>query len=725
MTARRLWLISALVLVPLALILVSRRLDANFGLSGRYYPNASWQGEAVLRVDPVISTRSLVPVPSSDGTGPFSARWDGYLHVDRPGKYVFHLTSDDGAWLEVDGRVVIDNGGHHSAILKEQTLDLTEGLHVIGLSFFQGAGGWRLELLWGREGEPLTPLAAPSLVNVPMEGSVHTIATALRASLPFLPFLWWLAALLAAANYASRFFRRLPAAHFVNDRALHAVVLLSAALNACGIWWGLNWRWAPDEIYPTHVLEAIESRFSNGWSGPYPPFHYYVLSLAYVPFLVADWLLDTRASFPLHFVNRSVSLVMATGIVVVCYLIGRELRGRAAGLAAALLTALLLPFVYYAKTSNLDVPYLFWFSLAMLFYMRIVVAGDAAAYAWFALAGALAIASKDQAFGFFVAPAVHVAWLRYRRLIRGQSATAKAIVRDPVVPRAVMIGLLTLVVAYNLPFNASGFADHVRIISSNGSGKYRMVEMTLEGQLTLLKYTLNQVRFSYGWPALVFVCAGLASVVRRPKGRSELWLLLPAVSYDAFFIAPTSIVFDRFVLGICLLMAIIAGCAADDWMRLGGRARRVAIVCLAAACAYSLARAVALDTLMVLDSRVSIERWIASRLPYRSAVASAGPQSSLPRLEWADNINLRSEVISASAPYVVLNGTYAQRFDPSSLEGALYDQIRGGSGYSLLHEYRANHIWPLSHDPVFRDSVEDQFTNLDKVNPLIQVYKRK
>jgi hypothetical protein len=96
----------------------------------------------------------------------------------------------------------------------------------------------------------------------------------------------------------------------------------------------------------------------------------------------------------------------------------------------------------------------------------------------------------------------------------------------------------------------------------------------------------------------------------------------------------------------------------------------------------------------------------------------------LPRLEWVDNIDLRSDVVSTSIPYVVLNGTYAQRFDASSLEGALYERIRRGSEYSLLLEYRANRIWPLSHDPVFRDSVEDQFTNLDKVNPLIEVYKR-
>lgn len=724
MTARRLRLTSALILVPLTLMLVSRQLDADFGLSGRYYPNPSWQGEGVPRVDPILVTRSLSPVPSSVGGGPFSVRWDGYLHVDRPGRYVFHLTSDDGAWLEIDGRVVIDNGGHHSPLLKEATLDLGEGLHVIGLSFFQGAGGWRLELLWALEGEALRPLASPSLLNAPLDGWVHTIAATLRASLPFLPFLWLLALFILAASYVTPFFWRPPTSHHLGDRALHAVLLLSATLNACGIWWGLGWRWAPDEIHPSHVLEAIESRFSNGWSGPYPPFHYYILSLAYAPFLLADWLLEPRIAFPLHLLNRSVSLVMATGIVLVCYLIGRELRGRAAGLAAALLTSLLLPFVYYAKTGNLDVPYLFWFSLAILFYMRIVATGDAAAYTWFALVGALAIASKDQAFGFLVAPAVHAAWLRYQRLRHLTSATTIDIVGDPVVPRAALAGLAALVVAYNIPFNWEGFADHVRIIRINGSGKYRMVDMTFEGQFTLLKHTLSQVRFSYGWPALVFVCAGLASVARRPKGRSELWLLLPVVSYYLLFIAPTSIVFDRFVLGICLLLSIIAGCAVDAWMRVGGRARQMAIVCLAAVCAYSVLRAASLDALMVRDSRISIERWIASRLPYGTSVASVGPQSTLPRLEWMENIHLRSDDIAASIPYVVLNGTYAQRFDLSSAEGALYNRIRRGSEYSLLLEYRADRIWPLSSDPVFRDLAEDQFTNLDKVNPLIEVYKR-
>ena len=143
-SARRLvW--AVLILLPLVLLLTGRGIDAGVGLSGRYYPGTDWQGDAILRIDREISTRSLNPLPESL-PGSFSARWDGYLHVDRPGRYVFQLISDDGAWLEIDGRGIIDNGGNHSPILKEATVDLAEGDHVIGLTFFQDAGGWRLDL---------------------------------------------------------------------------------------------------------------------------------------------------------------------------------------------------------------------------------------------------------------------------------------------------------------------------------------------------------------------------------------------------------------------------------------------------------------------------------------------------------------------------------------------------------------------------------------------------
>ena len=50
--------------------------------------------------------------------------------------------------------------------------------------------------------------------------------------------------------------------------------------------------------------------------------------------------------------------------------VGVRLFGRRAGTLAALTLALSAPFVYYSKTANLDVPYVCWFALALLFYLR-------------------------------------------------------------------------------------------------------------------------------------------------------------------------------------------------------------------------------------------------------------------------------------------------------------------------------------------------------------------
>ncbi len=723
----RLWTAAAvLFLLPLALWLATRPLDARLGLSARYYPTADWQGQAVTRIDPEITTRSLRPPATVAPDGAFSARWDGYLHVDRSGPHVFQLVSDDGSWLEIDGKVVIDNGGRHSPILKQETVHLREGLHVIGLTHFQGAGGWRLDLLSAPEGQRLQTLAAPLLLNRPMAGWTYTVASALHSIRPYLPLCWSVSILLAAIALAIPLLRHLQVTHALSDHGLRAVLLLSLVLNAVGIWWGLGWRWAPDEILPSHVIEAIDHRFSNGWSGPYPPFHYYILGLAYAPFLVAEQMSETRVAFPMHLTNRLVSLMMAAGIIVACYLCGKALRGRNAGLAAAALTALLLPFVYYAKTGNLDVPYLFWFSWAMLFYIRIILTGEPAAYTGFAVAGALAIVTKDQAFGFFVAPCIHVAVLRYRRMARMPGSSVLQVLRDSVVPRTALVGVVTLAVAYNLPFNWSGFTAHVNEILGNASGKYRMVDSTLQGQWTLLKYSLAQVRFAFGWPALVVVLAGLISSMRTADRRTRFWLLLPVVSYYCFFVAPTSIVFDRFVLGICMIMAIIAGCAVADWLQAGGRVRQAALACVCFACAYSVVRAVSFDALMVSDSRYHVEQWVRAEVPRDAGIAAVGPQSTLPRLEWGGGFDLRSpDPPPNEFPYLVLNATYAERFDSSTPEGASYDRIRKSGDYTLLLQHRNSRIWPpLSRDPVFRDVAEDWFTNLDKVNPLIEVYKR-
>jgi Dolichyl-phosphate-mannose-protein mannosyltransferase len=62
----------------------------------------------------------------------------------------------------------------------------------------------------------------------------------------------------------------------------------------------------------------------------------------------------------LMLIANGVSALMGVGIVVLVYVTARDLFGRTGALFAALIVAFSPPFVYYAHTSNVDTPSLFW-----------------------------------------------------------------------------------------------------------------------------------------------------------------------------------------------------------------------------------------------------------------------------------------------------------------------------------------------------------------------------
>jgi 4-amino-4-deoxy-L-arabinose transferase-like glycosyltransferase len=58
-----------------------------------------------------------------------------------------------------------------------------------------------------------------------------------------------------------------------------------------------------------------------------------------------------------------VSVAAGVGTVAATCAAGARAFGRRQGLWAAGIMALTTPFLYYAKTANPDVPYLFWFAV--------------------------------------------------------------------------------------------------------------------------------------------------------------------------------------------------------------------------------------------------------------------------------------------------------------------------------------------------------------------------
>lgn len=75
------------------------------------------------------------------GLADFGADAQGTLDVATTGTYTFHLSSDDGSKVFIDGSLLIDRGGPHGPSTTDGTLALTAGLHTFEVQFFECCGG--------------------------------------------------------------------------------------------------------------------------------------------------------------------------------------------------------------------------------------------------------------------------------------------------------------------------------------------------------------------------------------------------------------------------------------------------------------------------------------------------------------------------------------------------------------------------------------------------------
>jgi hexosaminidase len=88
----------------------------------------------------------------------YGLKWNGYLRVPADGFYEFAVESDDGAILQIDDEVVVDNDGNHSPQLLSGRIPLRQGLHRFQLRYFQATGSASLKVLWGVMGTELKPI---------------------------------------------------------------------------------------------------------------------------------------------------------------------------------------------------------------------------------------------------------------------------------------------------------------------------------------------------------------------------------------------------------------------------------------------------------------------------------------------------------------------------------------------------------------------------------------
>ena len=727
-------------------VIGARRLDpVPEGLRVQYFSNGQPGAAAELSaVDRQPSSANLFADWLGRPPQSFTAIWTGWLAAPRDGRYTLAISADQRASVEIDGVATVDNHGVPSPPIAQGTVQLQRGVHSVFIRYAHAEGGVpAIAFLWARGDAPLD--VVPAWAMRPRQVAYRRIvADEVLDAGEAISFAAVLLALLCGATIVLWPAVAHARSHLVGEdawRPLLWIIAGSLVLSLVGIGWGLpGAEWVGDELDPLQVLDAIAKRFSHGWSGIYPPVHFYVLSLAYTPALALDWLgfvgLHTTLGHAVMTISsRTVSVIMSAGTLVATFLCARRAFGRRAALFATATFALAAPFVYYAKTANVEVPYLFWLAWCLVFYLRVLDGGAPLAdYAAWAATGTLAICTKDQAYAFCIAMPFVVLYEMWRANARaGAVHPLRTALTDRRIVAATLIAIAMFVLCQNILFNSSGFLDHVRWITGRKVAVYRMFEPTIGGRLGLLRLTVRLVELTWGWPIFIASSSGLLAAAMTPGlRRVAIWLLVPVASYYLGFANIVLYNYDRFVLPICLVLALFAGLAIDRLTaeRASLRAWRFAgagILLL-----YTLLYSSTVDALMVNDSRYGVERWLAAHVRRNDLVGMIGIPRYLPRLDGFNTIDLdRLETFTEAQPaFCVVDADYTRIEPPDSPHNQMLATLRSDrSNYRLALRARSPSPWPWLPG-AHRDLVGDRLDRvplsfLRNINPTIEVFERR
>ncbi len=720
----------ALVAATSVMVTITRRLLAGGGLQANYWTgnNPGDHGLLLQAIDADVSPELVQRRARTFKHQAFTVDWQGYILIPETRRYRFAVPADDTASLSLDGRFVVSSPGMPTG---SRAIDLSRGLHRLRLNYSDYGGRQEVDLTWATEAGAFTRI--PRILFVPdipilQEVRLRRLSVAVN---PILPWCWWALLWLGVGWIVRQAWARVSPDRSAAGREvwlIRVLLGLSALLFAAGFWWGApEQTWAPDEISPADVLFAIENRFAGGWATKYPPLHYAALAIFYSPFQAAAAfnLIDVDSAGQSHLLlaGRMLSVAMGIGIVALTYAIARENFGFRAAVFAAAIISVAMPLTYYSKIANLDVPYVFWLCVSLLFYLRTYRTGRARDFYLFTIAGVAAICTKDQAYGFFILPA---AVMIVRSIYHGsRSARPASVPSREVLVRMIAVAALAAAAGYNVLWNWSGFTEHVRLITGPDSEGFRAYPSTALGFLNMSRDAFVELGHFMSWPLFAASLWAAMRSISGSDGRFR-YLFLPAVSYYFFFISVVMYHYDRFFLGIVVILALVTGWWLDRWTQPGVTARPVRMTLVCVALAYAFARSVSLDALMIRDSRYSVERSVVSIVSPGEVVGAVGqylPRASV--IGWTLLPADEKELGSKGPNYVIVNAGFSLRGDAESTSRRFYEALStGATPYKLLLRQRTTPMFPLSLDRRFLQVAEDPFSNLTKVNPLIEVYVR-
>lgn len=499
--------------------------------------------------------------------------------------------------------------------------------------------------------------------------------------------------------------------------ALAALLLLSLGLNLVGIGWGLGgaWTWAPDEIRPVQVLQP------SVWSGKYPPLHRHLLSVVLKPAKAVFVAGDVADSVPwqeermwLVVLERLVSILAGAGVVLLVARTAREAVGPRAALPAAAVVVVSAPFVYYAKTANLEAAYLFWFALSLLFFVRVWKSGKLRDFLLSSAAAVAAVTTKDQAYALY--PVLMAACLfrigRDYDQLPGVMARVRATFSDRRLWGSVLVALAVFGAVYALAGGADDFVDHVKWIVGDNTMQYREFERSVAGFAQLSWSAFRHSAFVTGWP--LFLVAVLGAVLAALHRQSTLLVLASVpLGYLLGFVWIVGFDYVRFFLPLLPVFAILA---ARGWLGLAGRWPRATHVAAVAVFASAIARCLGVDAAMLTDTRLEAQRVLAARPAGQSAIAIGRVQVLPLGIEialWGQLSPGGCEFLDRGRPdLVVFNASDAR----TPREQGILDSFETGRvNYDLKQRFLP---------PVKPPGWGSQMSNLGFISPEIRVFRR-
>ena len=113
------------------------------------------------RVEDIAScqgTMENISIEEATVTDHFAYDFRTLIQIPEKGVYRFYTFSDDGSVLYIDGKLVVDNDGGHSARRSEGKIALEKGLHELRVLYFEDYMGQELEVGYSGRNILETPL---------------------------------------------------------------------------------------------------------------------------------------------------------------------------------------------------------------------------------------------------------------------------------------------------------------------------------------------------------------------------------------------------------------------------------------------------------------------------------------------------------------------------------------------------------------------------------------